>query len=68
MKLVKKFNSNMIAEAARNLLKENGISSVLKTEGGIEFFGALGDSWGASLYVAEKDFQNASELLSDESE
>ena len=61
--LLKRFNSNLLAEAAQNLLKSYGITSYLKIEGGIEFRGALGDSYGAKLYVLEKDYKRAREII-----
>ncbi len=61
--LLKKFNSNLLAESIQSLLKSYGISSVLKTEGGIEFRGALGDNYGANLYVLEKDYKRAKEIV-----
>ena len=63
---IKKFNSNTIAEAARNLLKSHGIESIIKVEGGIEFQGALGDSYGADLYVLDRDYEKAKEILEQE--
>ncbi len=61
--LLKKFGSNLLAEAAQNLLKSRGIPSLIKVTGGIEFRGALGDSWGADLWVLEKDFKKAKEII-----
>jgi len=63
MILLKKFNSNLLVEAAQNLLKSNGIASTIKVEGGIEFRGALGDSYGADLYVLEKDYKRAKQIV-----
>jgi len=65
--LLKKFNSNLLAEAAQNLLKSYSIASYLKVEGGIEFRGALGDSYGADLYVLEKDYKRAKEIVENKS-
>jgi len=61
--LLKKFNSNLLTEAAQNLLKSNGIVSIIKVEGGIEFRGALGDSYGADLYVLKKDYKRAKQII-----
>ncbi len=61
--LLKKFNSNILAEAAQNLLKSHGIESTIKIEGGASFRGALGDNYGADLWVLEKDFQRAEEII-----
>ena len=64
--LLKKFNSNLLAKSAQNLLKKYGIASILKVEGGIEFRGALGDSYGADLYVLEKDYKKAKQIIESE--
>jgi len=61
--LLKKFNSNILAETAQNLLKSCGIPNTIKIEGGIEFRGALGDSYGADLYVLEKDYKEAIQII-----
>jgi hypothetical protein len=61
--LLKKFNSNMLAEATQNLLKSYNIKSIIKVEGGIEFRGALGDNYGADLYVSEKDYKEAIQII-----
>jgi hypothetical protein len=60
---VKRFNSNTMAETARGLLKRYGIESMIKVEGGVEFQGALGDSFGADLYVLDKDYEKAKSIL-----
>jgi len=64
--LVKKFNSNLLAESIQSLLKSHGIASTLRVEGGIEFRGALGDSYGADLYVLEKDYERAKKIIENE--
>jgi len=61
--LLKKFSSNLLTEATQNLLKSNGIVSIIKIEGGISFRGALGDSYGADLYVLEKDYKRAKQII-----
>lgn len=61
--LLKKFNSNILAETVQNLLKSYDIKSIIKIEGGVEFRGALGDSYGADLYVLEKDCKKAIEII-----
>lgn len=65
--LLKKFNSNLLAESAQGLLKNCGIASTIRVEGGIEFRGALGDSYGADLYVLEKDYKRAKEIIENKS-
>lgn len=64
--LLKKFNSNLLAESTQILLKNCGITSTLRVVGGIEFRGALGDSWGADLYVLEKDYKRAKQIIENE--
>lgn len=61
--LLKKFNSNLLAESVQGLLKSYGITSIIKVEGGVEFRGALGDSYGADLYILEKDYKRAKEII-----
>jgi len=61
--LLRKFNSNLLTEATQNLLKSNGIVSIIKIEGGIQFRGALGDSYGSDLYVLEKDYKRAKQII-----
>lgn len=59
---IKFFNSIVAAELAGNLLKENGIKNMVQKRG-MDFPGDLGDSYGADLFVAEKDVEKAKELL-----
>ncbi|MFH1170290.1 MAG: DUF2007 domain-containing protein [Candidatus Vogelbacteria bacterium] len=62
MHKIKFFNSIVEAELAKNLLKENGVESSVQKRG-IEFSGDMGDSFGADLFVSEKDVLKANELL-----
>lgn len=59
---IKFFNSITEAELAGNVLKEHGIKNMIRRRG-IEFPGDLGDSYGADLFVAEKDAKKANEIL-----
>jgi len=59
---IKYFNSITNAELARNFLKESGIETSVNRLG-IRFPGDMGDSYGADLSVAEKDFEKAKEIL-----
>ena len=59
---IKFFNSITKAELAGNLLKSNSIESSVNRLG-IEFPGDRGDSFGAELFVDEKDFNKAKEIL-----
>jgi len=61
---VKFFNSILVAEAAKNLLREHGIEALVQKRG-LEFPGDLGDSYGADLFVAEEDVEKAREILKD---
>ena len=64
MAKVKFFNSILMAEAAKNLLKEHGIEALVQKRG-LEFPGDLGDSYGADLFVTEEDIEKAKEILKD---
>lgn len=61
---VKGFNSISEAGLAKNVLAEKGIIAIIKKRG-FEFPGGyFGDSSGADLFVSEKRFPEAAELLS----
>ncbi|MFH1780699.1 MAG: DUF2007 domain-containing protein [Candidatus Nealsonbacteria bacterium] len=60
--IIKRFNSIVEAELAKNLLKENGIESLVRRRG-IRFPGDMGDSFGADLFVNKKDAEKAKEIL-----
>lgn len=62
MKKIKFFNSIAEAGLAKNLLKENGIESSIQNNG-VEFPGDLGDSYGADLFVADRDLEKAKDIL-----
>jgi len=64
--LLKKFNSNMLAEAAQQLLKSHGLASVIKVRGAVAFRGFLGDNYGADLWVLERDFEKAKKIINNE--
>jgi len=59
---IKRFNSIAEAELAKNLLEKHGIIAMLKNKG-LEFPGDLGDSYGADLFVTEKDLKEAREIV-----
>lgn len=59
---IKFFNSITEAELAKNLLKEHGIKVILQKKG-VEFPGSRGDSYGADLFIEEKNFNKAKEIL-----
>ena len=59
---IKFFNSIVEAELAKNLLKEYKIDAFVERKG-IEFPGDLGDTYGAELFVGEKDVERAKEIL-----
>lgn len=63
---LKSFNSIILAEFARNLLKYHNINSIIKNSG-VEFPGDLGDGFGGELYVLEKDYEKAKEILDEDS-
>ena len=56
------FNSIALAQLAGNRLRENGIENWVQKRG-VQFPGDLGDSYGAELFIAEKDFKKAAEIL-----
>ncbi len=62
--LLKKFNSLIEAELARNYLKEKGIRSFIQKRGMEWAEGAGGDVAGADLFVRSEDLERAKELLS----
>jgi len=62
--LLKSFPSNTLAEIAQNFLKSYEIISFFKA-GGLGFKEYKGDSNEADLYVLEKDYQRAKDLLDD---
>ena len=59
---IKFFNSIAEAELTKGLLKENGVESIVQRRG-VEFPGDMGDSYGADMFVAEKDVRKAKEIL-----
>ena len=59
---IKFFTSIVEAELAKNILQENGIKSIVQKRG-VNFPGDLGDSYGADLFVAEKDMEEAKKIL-----
>lgn len=59
---IKFFDSIIEAELAKNLLKEFKIESVVQRKG-LKYPGDMGDSYGADLFVTEKDIDKAKELL-----
>ena len=59
---IKFFNSIVEAELAKNLLEQNKIEGIVRRRG-LEFPGDLGDSYGADLFVTQKDVEKAKELL-----
>ncbi|MDD3170586.1 MAG: DUF2007 domain-containing protein [Candidatus Paceibacterota bacterium] len=65
MKKIKFFNSIAGAELVKNLLKEHGINASVQRRG-LQFPGDLGDSYGADLFVPEKDVKKAEDILGEE--
>ena len=59
---IKSFNSIIKAQLEGNLLKAHGIKNWVQKKG-LEFPGDLGDSYGAELFVSEKDAERAREIL-----
>jgi len=65
MKKIKFLNSIAEAELVKNLLKEQGIEASVQRRG-LQFPGDLGDSYGADLFVPEKDVEKAKDILGEE--
>ena len=65
MEKIKFFNSISEAELIKNLLKEHGINASVQKRG-LQFPGDLGDSYGADLFVPEKDLERAKDILGEE--
>jgi len=59
---LKRFSSICEAELAKSLLESFGIKSIIKNSG-IQFSGDLGDGYGADLFILQKDFDRANEIL-----
>jgi len=59
---LKYFDSIALARLAQETLKSQGIESLIQNSG-IKFPGDLGDSFGAELYVMDKDYKKAKEVL-----
>lgn len=59
---IKFFNSIAEAELAGNLLLSQGIKNMVQKRG-LRFPGDLGDSYGADLFVHERDAGRAREIL-----
>lgn len=59
---IKFFDSIVGAQLAGNLLKEHGVKNWVQKKG-LNFPGDLGDSYGAELFVLEKDVEKAKEIL-----
>jgi len=61
---VKNFRTEMEAELVQNMLQARGIKSVIQKEGGVLNGGvATAGGLGVDLFVLEKDFEEAKELL-----
>jgi len=65
MEKIKFLNSIAEAELIKNLLKEHGINASVQKRG-LQFPGDLGDSYGADLFVPEKDLERAKDILGEE--
>jgi hypothetical protein len=62
--LFKRFSSIPEAEMAKDLLAQQGIKSFVQ-KGGLQYPGDSGDIYGASLFISQKDFDQAKDILSD---
>ena len=65
MKLLKSFNNRIDAELAKSFLKSGGIKSLILADDVGEMYPAASVYWGVKLFVNDKDFEVASNLIKD---
>jgi len=63
IKLLKTFNSRIDAELAKSFLESNGIKSMVSADDAGEMYPAASVYWGVKLFVNEKNFEIASNLI-----
>lgn len=61
---IKRFNSIAETELVRNMLEQHGIKASVQNTG-LKYPRDGGDSYGADLFVAEKDVEKAKEILAE---
>ncbi len=62
LRCLKRFNSIMECELMQRILEKHGIAGILKNSG-LQFPRDLSDSFGADLYVPERDLERAIEIV-----
>ncbi len=65
MKLLKSFNNRIDAELAKSFLESSGIKSLIMADDVGEMYPAASIYWGVKLFVNDKDFEIASNLIKD---
>ncbi|MCX6384995.1 MAG: DUF2007 domain-containing protein [Actinobacteria bacterium] len=68
MKLLKTFNSRIDAELAKSFLESSGIKSIVMADDVGEMYPAASVYWGVKLFVNDKDFEIANDLIEESSE
>jgi hypothetical protein len=63
VKLLKTFNSRIDAELAKSLLESNGIKTMVSADDVGGMYPAASVYWGVKLFVNEKDFEIANNLI-----
>ncbi|MCE5329088.1 DUF2007 domain-containing protein [bacterium] len=65
MKLLKSFSNRIDAELAKSFLESSGIKSLILADDVGEMYPAASIYWGIKLFVNDKDFEVASNLIKD---
>ncbi len=63
MKLLKSFSNRIDAELAKSFLESSGIKSLILADDVGEMYPAASIYWGVKLFVNDKDFEVASNLI-----
>jgi hypothetical protein len=66
--LLKTFGSRIDAELAKSFLESNGIKTMISADDAGEMYPAASVYWGVKLFVNEKDFEIAGNLLNNSGE
>ncbi|MDD5659236.1 MAG: DUF2007 domain-containing protein [Actinomycetota bacterium] len=67
MKLLKSFNNRTDAEVAKSFLESNGIKSFIIADDIGKMYPAASIYWGVKLFVNDKDFELADNLIEESS-
>ncbi|MDD3520043.1 MAG: DUF2007 domain-containing protein [Actinomycetota bacterium] len=63
LKLIRTFNSRIEAELVKSFLDANGIKSIIMSDDAGEMYPSTQLYWGVRLFVKEKDFEAAFNLI-----